>query len=79
MNIPPGYVTKARADYLTAHMLRSIDDICARVPDRIAARWPSATTPEQQRAVLDEECHAAAREIELLRVEMRALLAAPEH
>lgn len=79
MKIPPGYITQARADHLTAELWRGIDEIVAGISKRFRARSESATTREQCLAILREECDAADLEIQRWHQQLREQLYAQEH
>jgi hypothetical protein len=78
-NIPPGYVTRVRAEHLNRIFLDGIREIGNRFAIRAAERCAPESDTHKVRAMLDEEAQRAVRELELLHAEVREQLWAPEH
>jgi hypothetical protein len=77
--LPPGYVTRARAEHLTKELLDGIRATFRQIPDRVAARWASAQNAEERLAIVDEEMARTDLEIEALRHSFLSQANASDH
>jgi len=76
--IPAGYVTRARADHLTAIFFKGIREITDRLATRASERC-AGLDADAVRTIFEEEAERAVREVEALHADLKARLLASDH